>query len=172
MAGRTRLAVTVTGLERDESSAGRRKSCMSPPHSHRGLAGVLLVCTTDPPDVHTAATPRQGTEGRGASSRQATARADPGQRGADGTRIITHTHTHTTTHTHPDADGHRQLTSSITHSLFHSGLNPSFSAHPPYRSLSFVSSKIHYMDFPDCLLLLLSISVFLLFSFFSVFTLF
>ena len=26
--------------------------------------------------------------------------------------------------------------------------------------------KIHYMDFPDCLLLLLSISVFLLFSFF------
>ena len=30
----------------------------------------------------------------------------------------------------------------------------------------------HYMDFPDCLLLLLSISVFLLFSFFSVFTLF
>ena len=28
------------------------------------------------------------------------------------------------------------------------------------------------MDFPDCLLLLLSISVFLLFSFFSVFTLF
>jgi len=43
---------------------------------------------------------------------------------------------------------------------------------PPYRSLSFVSFKIHYMDFPDCLLLLLSISVFLLFSFFSVFTLF
>jgi len=32
--------------------------------------------------------------------------------------------------------------------------------------------KIHYMDFPDCLLQLLSISVFLLFSFFSVFTLF
>ena len=51
-------------------------------------------------------------------------------------------------------------------------LNPSFSANPPYRSLSFVSFKIHYMDFADCLLLLLSISVFLLFSFFSVFTLF
>ena len=33
------------------------------------------------------------------------------------------------------------------------------------------SFSIHYMDFPDCLLLLLSISVFLLFSF-SVFTLF
>ena len=60
---------------------------------------------------------------------------------------------------------------SPTHS-FTLGLNPSFSANPPYRSLSFVSFKIHYMDFPDCLLLLLSISVFLLFSFFSVFTLF
>ena len=57
---------------------------------------------------------------------------------------------------------------SITHSLFHSRLK-SFLF---YRSLSFVSFKIHYMDFPDCLLLLLSISVFLLFSFFSVFTLF
>jgi len=43
---------------------------------------------------------------------------------------------------------------------------------PPYRSLSFFSFRIHYMDFPHCLLLLLSISVFLLFSFFSVFTLF
>ena len=51
------------------------------------------------------------------------------------------------------------------------GLNPSFSANPPYRSLSFFSFRFHYMDFPDCLLLLLSISVFLLFSF-SVFTLF
>ena len=57
---------------------------------------------------------------------------------------------------------------SPTHS-FTLGLNPSFSANPPYRSLSFVSFKIHYMDFPYCLLLLLSISVFLLFSF-SVFT--
>ena len=60
---------------------------------------------------------------------------------------------------------------SPTHS-FTLGLNPSFSANPPYRSLSFVSFTIHYMYFPDCLLLLLSISVFLLFSFFSVFTLF
>ena len=60
---------------------------------------------------------------------------------------------------------------SPTHS-FTLGLNPSFSANPPYRSLSFVSFKIHYMDFLDCLLLLLSISVFLLFSFFPVFTLF
>ena len=59
---------------------------------------------------------------------------------------------------------------SPTHS-FTLGLNPSFSANPPYRSLSFFSFRIHYMDFPDCLLLLLSISVFLLFSF-SVFTLF
>ena len=57
-------------------------------------------------------------------------------------------------------------------SFYTLGLNPSFSANPPYRSPSFVSFKIHYMDFPDCLLLLLSISVFLLFSFFSVFTLF
>ena len=61
---------------------------------------------------------------------------------------------------------------SITHSLFHSRLKSFYSANPPYRSLSFVSFKIHYIDFPDCLLLLLSISVFLLFSFFSVFTLF
>ena len=38
-------------------------------------------------------------------------------------------------------------------------------------SLSFFSFRIHYMDFPYCLLLLLSISVFLHFSF-SVFTLF
>ena len=36
---------------------------------------------------------------------------------------------------------------SPTHS-FTLGLNPSFSANPPYRSLSFVSFKIHYMDFP------------------------
>jgi len=56
-------------------------------------------------------------------------------------------------------------TPSPTHS-FTLGLNPSFSAYPPYRSLSFFSFKIHYMDFADCLLLLLSISVFLLFSFF------
>ena len=61
---------------------------------------------------------------------------------------------------------------SPTHS-FTLGLNPYFSANPPYRSLSFFSFfRIHYMDFPDCLLLLLSISVSLLFSFFSVFTLF
>ena len=46
------------------------------------------------------------------------------------------------------------------------GLNPSFSANPPYLSLSFFSFRIHYMNFLDCLLLLLSISVFLLFSFF------
>ena len=49
------------------------------------------------------------------------------------------------------------------------GLNPSFSANPPYRSLSFFSFRIHYMDFPDCLQLLLSISVFLLFTFFLFF---
>jgi len=52
---------------------------------------------------------------------------------------------------------------SPTHS-FTLGLNPSFSANPPYRSL-FFSFRIHYMDFPDCLLLFLSISVFLVFSF-------
>jgi len=57
---------------------------------------------------------------------------------------------------------------SPTHSLT-LGLNPSFSANPTYRSLSFFSFRIHYMDFPYCLLLLLSISGFLLFSF-SVFT--
>ena len=38
---------------------------------------------------------------------------------------------------------------SPTHS-FTLGLNPSFSANPPYRSLSFFSFRFHYMDFPDC----------------------
>jgi len=47
--------------------------------------------------------------------------------------------------------------------------NPSFSANPPYCSLSFFYFRFHYMDFPDCLLLLLSISVFILFSFFPCF---
>ena len=41
---------------------------------------------------------------------------------------------------------------SPTHS-FPLGSYPSFSANPPYRSLSFLSFKIHYLDFPDCLLL-------------------
>jgi len=54
---------------------------------------------------------------------------------------------------------------SPTHS-FTLGLNPYFSAIPPYRSLSFFFFRFHYMDFPDCLLLLLSISVSLLFGFF------
>ena len=40
---------------------------------------------------------------------------------------------------------------SPTHSL-NLGLNPSFSANPPYRTLSFFSFRFHYMDFPDCLL--------------------
>ena len=57
---------------------------------------------------------------------------------------------------------------SPTHS-FTLGLNPSFSANPSYRSLSFFSFRIHYMDFRDRLLLLLNISVFLLFSSFSCF---
>ena len=56
-------------------------------------------------------------------------------------------------------------TPSPTHS-FTLGLNPSFSANPPHRTLSFFSFRFHYMDFPDCLLLLLSTSVYLLFSFF------
>jgi len=54
---------------------------------------------------------------------------------------------------------------SPTHS-FTLGLNPSFSANPLYRSLSFFSFRIHYMDFQDCLLLLLSISVFFTFFLF------
>ena len=61
---------------------------------------------------------------------------------------------------------------SITHSLFHSRLKSFLFCKSSLPSLSFFSFRIHYMDFPDCLLLLLSISVFLLFSFFSVFTLF
>jgi len=44
---------------------------------------------------------------------------------------------------------------SPTHS-FTLGLNHSFSANPPYRTLSFFSFRFHYMDFPDCLLLLLA----------------
>jgi len=58
---------------------------------------------------------------------------------------------------------------SPTHS-FTLGLYPSFSAKPPYRTLSFFSFRFHYMDFPDCLLLLLSISVFLLFLFLHFFS--
>ena len=58
---------------------------------------------------------------------------------------------------------------SPTHS-FTLGLNPSFSANPPYCSLFFFSFRFHYMDFPDCLLLLLSISVFLLFLFLHFFS--
>jgi len=46
---------------------------------------------------------------------------------------------------------------SPTH-YFTLGLNPSFSANPPYRSLSFFSFRIHYMDFPDCLGLLLLVT--------------
>ena len=46
---------------------------------------------------------------------------------------------------------------SPTHS-FTLGLNHFFSANHPYRSLSFFSFRIHYMDSPDCLLLFLSIS--------------
>ena len=49
-------------------------------------------------------------------------------------------------------------------------LKPPFSANPPHRSLPFFF-RTDYMDSPDCLLLHLSISVLLLFSF-SVFTLF
>ena len=59
---------------------------------------------------------------------------------------------------------------SPTHT-FTLGLNPSFSANPPYRSLSFFSFTIHYMDFPHCLLLLLAYPSFY-FLVFSVFTLF
>ena len=42
---------------------------------------------------------------------------------------------------------------SPTHS-FTLGLNPYFSANPPYRSVSFFFFRIHYMDFPESLLLL------------------
>ena len=48
---------------------------------------------------------------------------------------------------------------SITHSLFHSRLITYFPANPSDRSPSFFFFGIHYMDSPDCLLLLLSISV-------------
>ena len=48
---------------------------------------------------------------------------------------------------------------SPTHS-FIPGLKPSFSANPFHRSPSFFFFRIHYMDSPNCLLLLLSISVF------------
>ena len=58
---------------------------------------------------------------------------------------------------------------SPTHS-FTLGLNPSFSANPPYPSLFFLI-QVSLYGFPRLFTLLLSISVFLLFSF-SVFTLF
>ena len=60
---------------------------------------------------------------------------------------------------------------SITHSLFHSRLKTFlFCKSFPLQPFLF-SFRIHYMDFPDCLLLLLSIFRLLLFSF-SVLTLF
>jgi len=59
---------------------------------------------------------------------------------------------------------------SPTHS-FTLGLNPSFSANPAYPSLSFFVIQVSLYGFPRLFTLLLSISVFLLFSF-SVFTLF
>jgi len=59
---------------------------------------------------------------------------------------------------------------SPTHS-FTLGLNPSFSANPPYPSLSLFLIQVSLYGFPRLFTLLLSISVFLLFSF-SVFTLF
>jgi len=49
---------------------------------------------------------------------------------------------------------------SITHSLFHSRIKTFFSANPSHHSPSFFFFRIHYMDSPDCLLLLLSMSVF------------
>ena len=63
------------------------------------------------------------------------------------------------------------LDTHIQHGSLHCRVGPSFSANPPYRTLSFFSFRFHYMDFSDCLLLLLSTSVYLLFSF-PVFTLF
>ena len=74
-------------------------------------------------------------------------------------------HTHNVTETR----GHLKMRKTSIRDIAgkHLKLKPK---NPPYRSLSFVSFKIHYMDFPDCLLLLLSISVFLLFSFFCFYT--
>jgi len=45
-------------------------------------------------------------------------------------------------------------------------LKPFFSANPPRRSLPFYF-RTEYMDSPDCLLLLLSISVFYFFCFYT-----
>ena len=59
---------------------------------------------------------------------------------------------------------------SPTHS-FTLGLNPSFSANPTYPSLSFFLIQVSLYGFPRLFTLLLSIAVFLRFSF-SVFTLF
>jgi len=44
---------------------------------------------------------------------------------------------------------------------------PSFSANRPYRTLSFFSFRFHYMDFPDCLLLLLAYPSFYFFCFYT-----
>ena len=61
---------------------------------------------------------------------------------------------------------------SVTHSLFHSRLKSFLfcKSSLPQPFLFLLQDSLY--DFPDYLLLLLSISVFLLFSFFSVFTLF
>ena len=58
---------------------------------------------------------------------------------------------------------------SITHSLSHSRLKSFLFCKSSLPSLSFFSFRFHYMDFPDCLLLLLSISVFLLYFCFYTF---
>ena len=57
-----------------------------------------------------------------------------------------------------------QLIQHTLSSLFCPGLKPSFSANLSHRSPSFFFFRIHYMDSPDCLLLILAY-LFLLFSF-------
>ena len=60
---------------------------------------------------------------------------------------------------------------SITHSLFHSRLNNlPFLQILPTAALPFFFLNIHYVDSPDCLLLFLGISCFLLLVFFCFYT--
>ena len=58
---------------------------------------------------------------------------------------------------------------SISHSLFHSRLKSFLFCKSSLPQPFLFLFRIHYMDFPDCLLSLLSISVSLLFSFFLLF---
>ena len=71
---------------------------------------------------------------------------------------------------HNDISDKTMHPSPITQSLFHSRLKSLLFCKSSLPQPFLFFFKIHYMDFPDCLLLLLSISVSLFFSFFCFYT--